>query len=184
MEDKRGVKNRLLFAERRLDDLRKLGGEEGDLGPVSEVKRQQPMQEFFFHLVGAIEFLAQTINDIRPLINNEEDVTPRAICRELPDGDPIKAILSKLHPQTHGKPLMKDPYSEEASHFRIILLRNRVCHHGRNPFHFQTGSPSCSLFLDPRDRQEKDGSNKSTIEELSHFWRLVNDKCEQILSIE
>ena len=183
MDDKRGVRNRLLFAKQRLDDLSKLGG--GDFGIVPEIKRQQPIQEFFFHLVGAIEFLAQTINDTRKLISNEEDVTPRAICQALPDGDPVKGILSKLHPQTRGKSLMEDPYSEEASHFRIILLRNRVCHHGRNPFHFRPGSdPPCSLFLDPRDRREKEGSYKPAIEELSHFWELVNDKCEQILLID
>ena len=185
MEDERGVRNRLLFAKGRLDDLRRLGGEEGDFGPVSETERQQPMQEFFFHLVGAIEFLAQTVNDTRKLIDDEEAVDPRAICQKLPDGDPIKAMLSKLHPRTRGKRLLEDQYSEDASHFRIILLRNRVCHHGRNPFHFRRGSePTCSLFLDPRDRQEKEGSYKPAIEELSHFWELVNDKCERILSIE
>jgi len=88
MDDRRGVRNRLLFAEQRLDDLGKLGG--GDFGIVPEIDRQQPMQEFFFHLVGAIEFLAQTINDTKKLINNEEDVTPHAICKRLQDGDPRK----------------------------------------------------------------------------------------------
>ena len=185
MEDKRCVRNRLIFAKQRLADLKKLGGEEEDLGPVSETERQQPMQEFFFHLVGAIEFLAQTVNDTRKLIIDEEDVSPSTICRKLSDGDPIKEILSKLHPQTRGKRLPQDQYSDDASHFRIILLRNRVCHHGRNPFHFRRGSePPCSLFLDPRDRQEKEGSCKPAIEELSHFWELVNYKCEQILSID
>ena len=182
MDDLRGVRNRLLFAKRRLDELVKLGG---DFGPIPEIERQQPIQEFFFHLVGAIEFLAQTINDDRKLNVDEEQVTPRRVCGKLPSGDPVRTILSQLYPQTRQQPLPANPYSEEGSLFRIILLRNRVCHHGRNPFHFRRGSdPPCSLFLDPRDRQEKEGSSKPAIEELALFWQLVNDKCEQILSID
>jgi len=184
MNDTRGVRNRLLFAKRRLDELTKMGG--GDFGIVPEMERQQPLQEFFFHLVGGIEFLAQTINDDRQLIVNEEDVTPGRVCRKLAGGDPVRTILSQLHPQTRNRPMPADPYSEEGSHFRIILLRNRVCHHGRNPFHFRAGtkpvSVPCSLFLDPRDRQEKEGSYKPAIDELTLFWQLVSDKCEHILS--
>lgn len=180
MGDTRGVRNRLEFAKRRLDELSRMKG--GDFGIVPEEERQQPLQEFFFHLVGAIEFLAQTINDARKLGVHEEDVNPRTICEKLPKGDTLMTTLSHLHPQTRHKPLPKDPYSEEGSHFRIMLLRNRVCHHGRNPFHFRQGSePPCSLFLDPRDRQEKEGSCKPATEELALFWQLVNDKCEHIL---
>jgi len=47
----------------------------GDFGIVPEIERQQPLQEFLFHLVGAIEFLAQAINDARKLIRDEEAVT-------------------------------------------------------------------------------------------------------------
>jgi len=181
MNDTRGVRNRLVFAKRRLDELTAMGG--GDFGIVPETERQQPLQEFLFHLVGAVEFLAQAINDARKLINNEEDVTPRKLCQKLPAGDPLGPILGILHPQTRGKQLPTDPYSEEGSHFRVILLRNRVCHHGRNPFHFRPGSETpCSLFLDPRDRQEKAGSHKPAIAELTLFWELVADKCEHILS--
>ena len=53
-------KGRLLFAARRLNDLRTLKG--GDLARVQPAERQQPLQEFFFHLVGAINLLAQHIN--------------------------------------------------------------------------------------------------------------------------
>lgn len=183
MDDRRGVRNRLLFARRRLDELSQLGG--GDFGIVSEMERQQPIQEFFFHLVGAIEFLTQTINDVKGLGIAEEDVVPDEVCRLLADSDPVKAILGQLHPRTRKKQLPQDPYSDEGSHFRIILLRNRVCHHGRNPFHFRLGSePPCSLFVDPRNRREKQGSYRSAIEELTLFWGLVNDKCEQILSMD
>ena len=182
--DPKAVRNRLLFAKRRLDELSKMGG--GDFGIAPEEEKQQALQEFFFHLVGAIEFLAQTINDARGLSIPEEHVTPAKVCKRLGESDPIKVILGQLHPKMSRKqPLPKDPYSEEGSHFRIILFRNWVCHCGRNPFHFRRGAtslPPTSLFLDPRDREDK-GSDKPAIEELTLFWQLVNDKCEQILDI-
>ncbi len=86
--------------------------------------------------------------------------------------------------KTHKQKLPPDPYSEEGSHFRIVLLRNRVCHLARNPFVFREGSePPCSLRLDPRDKDDN-GSKKPAIEELTLFWKLVNDKCEEILSMD
>lgn len=178
MEDKRGVRNRLIFAKKRLDELSVLNG--GNL-TVPEIQRQQPLQEFFFHLVGAIEFLAQTVNDARTLIDDEEDVSVVEVCQKLVPNDPVKPLLSQLHPKTRKQKLPPDPYSEEGSHFRILLLRNRVCHLARNPFVFRVGSePPCSLRLDPRDKKDN-GSKKPAIEELTLFWKLVNDKCEQIL---
>jgi hypothetical protein len=179
MEDSRYVRNRLLFAKLRLDQLSQIAG--GDFGAVSETERQQPLQEFFFHLVGAIEFLAQTVNDSRKLIAGEEDVTPQEVSRKLPNSDPIKGLLRQLYPPTRRRQLHQDPYSEDGSHFRIIAFRNRVCHHGRNPFYFRVGSnPPCSLFLDPRNRSM--GSDKPAMDELILFWTLVNDKCEKVLS--
>ncbi len=183
MKDTIGIGNRLIFAKHRLDELGKLN--EGDLSSVQETARQQPLQEFFFHLVGAVEFLAQAINDARMLGLEEEKVTASKVCGKLPTTDPTRTLLEQLHPNTTGKPLPPDPYSEEGSHFRIMLLRNRVCHHGRNPFHFRRGSdPPCSLFLDPRDRKETEGSPRPALEELTLFWNLVNDKCEKILSMD
>lgn len=181
MDDGRGVRNRLLFAKRRLNDLCELK----DIAGAQELEKQQPLQEFFFHLAGAVEFLAQTINDNRKLGIDQEDVTPIRVSVNLPKGDPVEPILAQLHPRTVKRPLPPDPYSPEGSHFRIILLRNRVCHHGRNAFHYRMGSssePPCSLSLDPRDKGDK-GSSRPIIEELILFWNLVNDKCEEILSM-
>ena len=186
MEDKRGVRDRLYFAQKRLDDLKNLEGKYGGfLHSAQELERQQPVQEFFDHLVGAIEFLAQTINEHRGMGNHEEDVTARAICDQLPSGDPAKGIICQLHPKTKNMPLPSDPYSDEGSHFRIILFRNRVTHHGRNPFNFIIGGgASCNLDLDPREDQKKIGASKRPIvEELTIFWKLVSDKCEQVLKM-
>ena len=130
MDDTRGLRPRLLFAKRRLDDLSLLAG--GDFGKVQEAERLQPLQEFFFHLVGAIEFIAQTINDIKKLGLNEEYLTPRRVSLKLPEDDRIRIILSQLCPTTRGYHLPNDPYSEDGSFFRIILLRFREKSEGRS----------------------------------------------------
>ncbi|MFQ6089683.1 MAG: hypothetical protein ACE5K0_12400, partial [Candidatus Methanofastidiosia archaeon] len=70
----------------------------------------------------------------------------------------------------------------EGCHFRIVLLRNRVCHRGHsNFFLFARAEESrVSLFLDPRKRG-LGPSKKPAVDELHHFWDLVNDKCKQVL---
>jgi hypothetical protein len=59
------VHDRLCFAERRLNELRVLNS--GDLSGAVPRERQSLIQEFFFHLCGAIDFLAQTVNEARQL---------------------------------------------------------------------------------------------------------------------
>ncbi len=50
---------------RRLDDLKMLNN--GDLAGAKPEDRQMLVEEFFFHLVGAVEVLAQVINEKRGL---------------------------------------------------------------------------------------------------------------------
>lgn len=176
------VDDRLFFAKRRLQDLNRLEQSYGgELGRAQPRNKQQLIQEFFFHLVGAIEFLAQVVNDSKTLGIPMECVTPREVCQKLGYNNPIRGHLDKLHPATRNKPLPGDPYSEEACHFRILVMRNRVCHHNHNPFYFRGGSmPPTSLFLDPRNTN-LGGSQEPALDELHHFWELVNDKCQRIL---
>jgi len=173
------VNDRLFFARQRLEELEGLNS--GDLAGAPFRERQQLIQEFLFHLVGAIEFLAQVVNNLKDLGIDVENVNVKNVYNELPEGNRIRELLRQLHPRTRGRPLPQDPYSEEGYHFRIILLRNRVCHQAHNPFFFRVGSPPrSSLFLDPRS-PALGGSEKPAFEELEHFWKLVNDKCQQVL---
>ena len=172
------VNDRLFFARRRLTELERLNN--GDIAGAQPRDRQQLIQEFFFHLGGAVEFLAQGINTSKSLGIDVEKVDVGAICKKLPNGNPIRRLLEQLHPLTRGRPLPPDPYSEEGCHFRILVLRNQVCHRGHNPFFFRVGStPRSSLFIDPRN-PNLGGSQKPAIDELNHFWKLVNDKCQQV----
>ena len=174
-------KGRLLFAERRLNDLRALN--EGDLAGAQPDERQQPIQEFFFHLVGAIDFLAQRINVARELGLDAEAVNVQKVCAKLGEADPVGQLLKTLHPRTQGRKLPADPYSEEGSHFRILVLRNYVSHHRNSPFFFRQGSsPRSSLELDPRCGS-LGGSKRAALCELQLFHDLVSTKHDQILTM-
>ena len=89
---------------------------------------QQLIQEFLFHLVASIQFLAQDVNQLRGLSIAPLDVTPVVVCRKLQNGDSVKDLLLDLHPKTRNKSLPAKPYSVQGMHFRIIITRNYVCH--------------------------------------------------------
>jgi len=181
MINKKSINDRLYFAKKRLKELKQLNN--GDIAGANVKDRQQLIQEFFFHLVGSIEFLLQLVNYSKQLDIDIEGVDIRSVCSNLPNSDPLKTLLTQLHPKTRGQPISTDPYSDEGCHFRALLFRNRVCHHGNNPFHFRVGSlPRSSLWVDPRD-QNLGGSQKPALEELEKFWDLVNDKCQRAFQI-
>jgi len=183
------VNDRLSFAWRRLKELEELTRDDEDLGGADPKERQQLIQEFFFHLLGAIEFLAQVVNTSKSLGIDMERVTINRVCNMLNAQDiPIKTTLEKLHPPTYNQQLPPDPYSDAGCHYRIVVYRNRVCHHGNNPFCFRAyiGSPNelppTSLFLDPRYRN-LGASKESAISELNRFYELVKAKCLQVLKM-
>lgn len=182
MANVESTRNRLLFAERRLNELKLL--RDGHIEGAAGIERQPLIQEFFFHLVGSIDFLIQVVNQSRNLNIPEESVTKTTVCNALSTTDPIKPILLQLHPTVKNQPLQGDPYSIANSHRRVMLFRHKVCHCGDNPFHLRVGGdlPSCSLFIDPRD-PNKGGSNQHIYDELDNFLRLVRDKIEAVFNI-
>jgi hypothetical protein len=70
------VTEKLNFARRRLGDIQALIAAK-TLGTEPQL-RQQLAQEFFFHLVGAVDILAQLVNERRALGFDSEDVTINA----------------------------------------------------------------------------------------------------------
>jgi hypothetical protein len=184
------VHDRLYFAERRLNDLCTLNG--GDFGGASHRERQPLLQEFFFHLCGAIDFLAQEVNDVLNLGLGQEEVTVSQVCQKISKRDPkhpIITLLTQLHPNTK-RSLLANPYSDEGSHYRIIVFRNFVSHIRHNPMSMKvfigTSDPSSThLFMDPRlphtPKDQRTPSNRSVIDELALFLELVISKCNLVL---
>ena len=177
------VRERLSFAEKRLKELLTLNG--GNLPGADGSERQQLLQEFFFHLVGATEVLAQLVNEKRGLGIDPERVMIRSVVGKLLSADPVRPQLSSLHIRTQGQPLPSNPYSDEGYIFRILNYRHQVTHRRRNPFLFRVGSsPPASFFLDPRGpHPNRVPSNRSAQEEMEYMLDLVRTKCEKVLCL-
>jgi len=180
--DPNDVRERLTFAERRLSELLALNG--GDLPGADPSYRQQLVQEFFFHLVGATEVLAQLVNEVRGLELDSEAASIRTAVQQLPSSDPIRSRLSFLHTTVRNRPLPPNPYTDEGYIFRILNYRHQVAHRKRNPFLFRVGSsPPASFILDPRDPvASRSPSTRSVQDEMQHMLQLVRDKCEDVIS--
>ena len=176
------VRERLGFAERRLDELLDLNG--GDLAGADVHERQQLIQELFFHLIGAIEVLAQLVNEARGLGLDDEDVAVYRVADRL-GGGALAPPLRALHVTTRRQPLPADPYSDDGLLFRVYNYRHQVTHRRRNPFHFSIGLGSVEwrtahLLLDPRESAA--GPSQATIEDdLRRALALVRERCEQVL---
>lgn len=174
------VEERLQFAGRRLSELLSLNG--GNLPGADGSERQQLVQEFFFHLVGATEVLAQLVNEKCGLGIDTEYVTVHSVSEKLPSTDSIKSKMASLHVRTRGQPLPAGPYGDDGYIFRILNYRHQVTHRRRNPFLFRKGSlPTASLLLDPRDAN-LGPSTKSAQDEMQYMFKFIQIRCNQVLA--
>lgn len=177
------ILQRLDFAEKRMIELLRLNG--GNLVAANESYRQQLVQEFFFHLVGAIDMLAQFVNEKRGLGIDLETVTTSRVVNQIPATDVLKVKLGALYTNTRSHPLPLNPYSDDGYLFRIYNYRNQVAHRGRNPWNFvMTGSQpaSITLQLDPRG-PNRVGSTKTVQDELRYMLDLVRNRCREVLDL-
>jgi hypothetical protein len=126
------VRERLGFARRRKEELLALNG--GDFLGADPQYRQQLVQEFFFHLVGAIEVLAQLVSEARNLGIHIEDASARRVSKDLPPGDALQAALAALYANTR-QPVPSDLYNDDGVMYRIWNYRHQVTHRRRQPFH-------------------------------------------------
>ena len=81
-------------------------------------ERQQLIQEFFFHLVSAIEILAQAVNSVRELAIPAERVSISGVADAV-RGNPLEQPLRALYASTREQPLPDDPYDGDGLMFRI-----------------------------------------------------------------
>ncbi len=107
------IHERLGFARRRMDELLVLNA--GDLGGADPSERQQLVQEFFFHLVGAIELLAHLANERRGLGLTIEDVSVPRVSNALPEGDALRQALQKLYANTRPGERDRLPHDPRSS---------------------------------------------------------------------
>jgi len=134
------------------------------------------MQEFFFHLVGAIEIVAHLVNEQRAFMDNSE-VTVRSVCTRLEEkGDEILNALGGLCQQVKGKDVPADRYGESGLIFRAFVYRHLVSHSHMSRLVLRVGAgPPASLLIDPRD-----GRNPVPVE--NHSMRPVREELEAMLA--
>ena len=144
------VEERLGFAEKRANELFALNG--GDLIHAESSPRQQLVQEFFFHLLGAIDVFAQFVNEQRGLGHDPQDVSIGYLHDKItPTTDPLDRALRELYVNPKRSPLPSDPYSDDGYLYRAYNYRHHVTHRRMNPWLFRMGSvPPVSFILDPR----------------------------------
>jgi hypothetical protein len=173
------VRERLQFARRRCEELLALN--HGNLAGASASERQQLIQEFLFHVVGAIEVLAQVVNEVRELGIDAEAVSITRVAKAV-EGEPLELQLRSLYANARHQPLHPDPYGEDGLVFRMYNYRGQVTHRGSNPFLFTLPSRTAHLLLDPRN-PEAGASNVPVAEELRRMYEIVARRCEDVLAI-
>jgi len=177
------VLSKLSFAQNRLDAICELV-HQGQIASDSNL-RQQLSQEFFFHSLGAIEYLAQLVNEKRNIGLNVEDVAVYQVCNKLKNlnpSDPLLPILSLMSINTRKKPFPDDPYSDYGLMYRLINYRNEVVHRNTNPFHFASSGGPCfaEFWLDPRDHTiGKSGTGVDV--DLTGMYKVVSKSISDAL---
>jgi hypothetical protein len=183
------IRDRFGSAAARLEDLlalRALGEAAPRLSGADSKVRQRLSQEFFFHLLGAVDALAQVVNERRSLGLDADHITIRGVCTSgrLPSDDMLRQALGGLCQQTKRVELTADPYSEDGLIFRAMLYRHSVTHRHINPFVFRVGSePPASLLLDPRKRPAHDNfSSLPADQDLHLMLTAISSRCAETLN--
>lgn len=179
------VRDRLEFAKRRMLDLvEQRGGSGNDLPGAQPSDRDMLLQEFFFHLVGAIEFVAQYLNKTRELGLLEDKVNPGKVLNKLAEDDPQGNLLRSMHcnvRQTDPPEKPEDWDTDLGLVYRIWDYRHQVTHRGRICWHFTMEGRGMYLALNTEDASA--GRSGTPIEDdLKKMWDYVNERCDSILS--
>jgi hypothetical protein len=171
------ILQKLDFAERRMIDLLNLSDD------ASGFEWHMLAEEFFFHLLGAIEITAQFVNEVCALKLDPDDVTTNLVLRKLNQYPLVRAALATLYvnPRKGKAPMPSDPYSPEGMLYRAYNYRHQVTHRRGIPFLYRAGStPRASFILDPRALQPMP-SERSLQEEMSQMLQLIRRGCRGVL---
>lgn len=141
------------------------------------------MQEFFFHLIGAVEVVAHIVNDREGLGLTDDDATIRSVCTRLKPGCAALAAFGGLCQQTRKTAFAGDPYSEDGLLFRALVHRHNVTHRHMSPFLIRIGSsPPTSLPIDPRV-YSGNYSTRPSEDELRAMLTAVRTRCLAVLAL-
>lgn len=183
------VAARLASAQLRLEELLALkpsAGSTSGLAGADPQVRLRLAQEFFFHLIGAIEVVAQIVNERLALRMDIERTSIRGVFERMKQvgvSGPMITALAIVAQQTLGTAVPSDPYSDEALVYRALISRHHVTHRHRNPFVFDAGDkPAARLLVDVRRPASGNASEREAGAELQEMLRLVREACEKAIA--
>jgi hypothetical protein len=175
------VLQKLSFAERRLRDMRTLNSGRFSGAPAAE--KHQLGEEFFFHLIGAVDLTAQFVNATCGLGLAADRVTMSAVLSRLTHPPELRATLSALHARPWRDPMPSDPYSPAGLVYRAHNYRHQVTHRQANPYVFRVGDlPEVSFELDPR-KSRVTPSALSLWDEMDAMLSIVSSGCSRAMSL-
>lgn len=170
---------KLGFAERRMMDLLNLN--EGNFPGAPAFEKHLLAQEFFFHLLGAVELTAQFVNEACVLGLDPDEVSTGRVLNSLDQQHPVRTALAALYVNPRNDPMPSDPYSPEGMLYRAYNYRHQVTHRRANPFLYRVGSaPPVSFILDPRGPLQVP-SERSIQEEMDQMLQLITEGCRRVL---
>jgi hypothetical protein len=173
------INGKLGYARRRLGDLLALNGGNFSAAPAHE--KHQLVQEFFFHLLGSVEWTAQLVNQRLTLGFAVDDVTAGKVLGRLGAESAVGRALAEIYANPRREPLPADPYSPQGLLYRAYNYRHQVTHRRGNPFVYRVGSePPVTLELDPRQHPAV-FSERAMQEELSAMLNLVATGCTNVI---
>jgi hypothetical protein len=179
------VNQKLEFAKNRLTAFEALISN-NELSTDPNV-RPKIIQEFFFHLHGATEYLAQLVNERLSLGLNSDHLALHKIVKKLSKQGKSNSLVSELQclcADTKRNPLPQTAYSNSGLIYRMVNYRNEVVHKAMNPFHFVLSEPNTAYFwLDPRRNHSLGKSEEVVDVELKAMYELVKTKCQKSLTI-
>lgn len=180
----RTVIDKLGYAQNRLDKLVELARMELFFSEFDT--RQRVMQEFFFHLLGSVEYLMQLVNNRLELGHNPVDVTIKRTIKSIGKIEKLEQ-LSKVVQQfwinTNEVSHIETPYTKDGMMLRIINYRNRVAHRGMNPYNIVIDKNITAYILIDPDRPEHGHSEKEVISELSDMYNFVSEHINESIRI-
>ena len=135
-------------------------------------------------MVGAVDFVAQLVNEQRSLGIDPNRVDVKSICKKLPATDPLKKTLRMLYKNPRTEPFpKKNPDSDDACIYRVYNYRHQVSHRGVNPLFLQIGAGrDIHLYLDPRNNVIGP-SAKTVREDMEKMLNVIEIGCEQVMTL-
>jgi hypothetical protein len=155
----------------------------GRFGEAPAAEKHQLGEEFFFHLIGAVDLTAQFVNAACSLGLAPDHVNMGEVLSRLTRAPELRATLSALHARPLRDPMPADPYSQAGLVYRAYNYRHQVTHRQANPYVFRVGDlPEASFELDPR-ASKVIPSALSLWDEMDTMLSVFSSGCSRAMSL-